>query len=191
MTLRTAEPSPEAIATVRAHLTDLAPRPQFQHRLLARAEPTQVALAAPHDVYAIGLDRLAAGAGLEAAEVVGQRFLVLDDDRAVASAELTPGGGFQSNEGPFVGATAEAIRAAEDSPDLADGNYELRLLRIPGIYLVALWLRDEDGDGGGDVILPLAPTPAPLEAGHRYAPAELQPLLRELAQARLAMPDVR
>jgi hypothetical protein len=190
MTLRTAEPSREAIETVRAHLSDLAARPQFQHRLLGGAEPTQVALAAPHDVYAIGLDRLAEGAWLDAADVVGQRFLVLDDEQAVASAELAAGGGFESNEGPFVGATAEAIRAAEASPDLVDGNYELRLLRIPGVYLMALWLRDEDGEGDGDVVVPLAPAPLPLEAGRHYAPAQLQPILRELAQERLAISDV-
>lgn len=188
MTLRTVEPSPEAIATIRSHLTDLAARPQFRHRLLAQAEPTGVALAVPHDVYTIGLDRLAEGVGIERAEVVGQRFLVLDDDRPVASAELATGGGFESNEGPFVGATAEAIRAAESSPQLADGRYELRLLRIPGIYLVALWLRDEDGDG--DVVVPLAPAPAPLEAGRHYRPEEIQPLLQQLARERLAVRDV-
>ena len=190
MTLRAAEPSAEAIATVRAHLTDLAARPQFQHRALGGAEPTDVALAAPHDVYAIGLDRLAEGAGLETADVVGQRFLVLDDAQPVASAELAAGGGFESNEGPFVGATAEAIRAAESSPDLADGRYELRLLRIPGVYLMALWLRDEDGEHDGDVVVPLAPAPPPIEAGRHYALAELQPLLRQLAQERLAVSDI-
>ncbi len=63
-------------------------------------------------------------------------------------------------------------------------------VRIPGIYLVALWLRDEDGGRDGDVVVPLAPAPPPLEAGRNYPPAEIRPLLQRLAEERLAVRDV-
>ena len=50
------------------------------------------------------------------------------------------------------------------------GNYEVRMLRVPALYVVALWLKDLDGDD--DLIVPLVPAPAFLEAGRAYREAE-------------------
>ena len=115
----------------------------------------------------------------------------MEGDKAIASAELadqdTGSAGFQANEGPFVESTADAIDQAERDPELADGDYEVRVLRIPALYVMALWLKDERG--GADVLIPLDPTPAPLEAGRKYAPAELSSTLAEAARARLAFYD--
>jgi hypothetical protein len=184
MTIRAAEATQSEIDEVRSHLSSLAGRPQYTTRALGMGGPPSVALSAPHDVYTLGLDQLAGGAALGDARPVGRRFLVMDADDAIASAEVAPGGGgFQSNEGPFVVATAAAIRDAESDPELADGLYELRLLRIPAIYLVALWLKDDHGDA--DVLIPLSPAPAALETGRRYRPAELLPELRGLASEQL------
>jgi hypothetical protein len=189
MTLRPAEPSPEVVETVRSHLSALAARPEFQGRGMALSEPSELDLAVPHDVYSVGLDQLSAGASLQDAEAVGQRFLVVDGDTPVASAEVTPeGGDFQANEGPFVAATLAAIERAEEDPELSDGRYELRLLRIPALYLMALWLKDEDGEG--DRVIPLDPAPEPLEAGRHYRPAELMDELARMAAARREFDDV-
>jgi hypothetical protein len=183
MTLRVAEPSPEVVETVRSNLSALAARPEYRRRGVAQSEPSELELAVPHDVYTLGLDRLAAGASIQDAAPVGQRFLVVDGDRPVSSAEVTPeGGDFQANEGPFVAATLAAIEQAEQDPELSDGRYELRLLRIPALYLMALWLKDEDGDG--DVVIPLDPAPEPLEPGRHYRPGELMDELARMAEAR-------
>jgi len=189
MALRTAEISPAAVDMLRARLSELAGRTEFPRRALTRASPEDVSLAAGHDVYQLTLEQLAAGAGLEAAAVVGQRFLVLDRDRAIASAELFGAGADSvvATEGPFVLGTVEAIEAAEADPQLADGRYELRLLRVPAIALVALWLKDDDGGPGA--VAPLRPVPPPLEAGRRYAPAEIMPLLATMARERLRFDD--
>jgi len=188
VTLRPAEPSPEIVQAVRSHLSELAARPQFQERRLAQAEPSRLELAVPHDVYTLGLDELSAGASLWDAQVVGQRFLVVDGDTPVSSAEVTPGGGgFQANEGPFVAATLAAIEEAERDPDLTDGRYELRVLRIPALYLMALWLKDDDGDG--DLVIPLAPAPEPLEPKRRYQPDELMGALAAMVKAREGFAD--
>jgi hypothetical protein len=179
MTLRAAEVSPENIEEVRSHLSGLAGRARYSERALGGADPAGVALAAPHDVYTLGLDQLAAGVTIDDAQPVAKRFLIMEDDAAIASAEIAPeGGSFQSNEGPFVGATAKAIHDAERDPELADGEYELRVLRLPALYLMAVWLKDEHGDG--DVVIPLDPAPEPLEANRRYAPRELLPELERM-----------
>ncbi len=189
MTLRVPEAPAKTVDAIQRHLSDLAGRAEFQHRGLSGARLGDLALAAPHDVYTLGLDAVARGAGLDEAQVVGRRFLVMDDDRPVAAAEVADddGSGFQANEGRFVAATAAAIRRAEEDPELAEGRYELRLLRIPALYLMALWLSDDDG--GADRVVPLAPAPKPLRPGASYAPDELLGLLREPARHRLELPD--
>ena len=189
MTLRLPAVSEDTVEAVRTRLSTLAGRTAFPERALGRADPDALALAAPHDVYVLGLNRLAAGATLPDAELVGRRFLVLEGDTPVASAELSgEGGEFQATEGPYVGATASAIARAEQDPELAKADYELRLLRIPALYFVGIWLKRE-GRGGDDVVVPLEPAPAGLVAGRSYAPGELLEILAERARIRLAFDD--
>lgn len=185
MRLRVPEPTPDVVDAIRTQLSELAGRAPFRDRALARANPVNVALAAPHNVYLLGLDEVAEGASIETARPVGQRFLVLDGDHPVAGVEVTdPDGGlgFQLNEGPFVAATAAAITRAEAEPELADGDYELRMLRVPALYFVALWLRGVDGHD--DVVIPLDPAPPPFEPGRRYAPEAVLSELTDQARRR-------
>ncbi len=190
MTLRVAEPTQESLDAVVAALSELAGRVEFRRRALARANPLDVTLAAPHDVYALGLDQVADGARIEQARQIGRRFLVMAGDRAISSAEIAEedGTGFQANEGPYVAATADAIARAEDDPDLAAGDYEVRLLRIPALYFVALWLKDDKGRD--DVLIPLDPAPAPFEPGRSYRPDEVLAELAASARMRLEFDDV-
>jgi hypothetical protein len=182
MTLRVPEPTEASVETVRSHLSELAGRTAFRRRALARANPAGLALAAPHDVYSLGLSDLAEGASLDAAKVDGRRFIVMDGDKPIASAELADqgrGSGFQATEGPYVESTAAALERAEEDPELAED-----VLRTPGLYVMALWLKHEQG--GTDVLIPLDPAPAPLEPGRKYGPVEILSALAEPARTRLA-----
>jgi hypothetical protein len=182
VTLHTPTLSDAALRTLENGLQDLAQREAFGDRRLAAAEPAGIAVAAPHDVYSLGLEPLAEGRGLEAAQWVSRRCLVLDGDRPIAAAELPdPDGsqGFATTEGRFAEATAQAIRAAEETP----GEYELRLLRVPALYLMALWLKDRDGED--DVLVPLDPAPAELQPNERYSELQLLERLRDRARSRL------
>jgi hypothetical protein len=191
MTLRVPEPTEESVEAVTAHLSELAARTNFRHRALNRANPASLALAAPHDVYSLGLTDLTEGASLDAATVTGRRFLVMDGQTPIASAELADqdkGAAFQANEGPYVEATAVAIARAEADPELANHDYEVRVLRIPALYFMGLWLKNEQGEA--DVLIPLDPAPAPLEAGRKYTPTEALSALAEPARERLEVDDV-
>lgn len=192
MTLRAAEMTEESVEAVRSHLSELAGRTAFPKRALSRANPAGLSLAAPHDVYFLGLSDLAKGVSLDAATLVGRRFLVMDGDRPIASAELADqdeGPGFQANEGPYVQSTAAAIARAEEDPELADGDYEVRVLRIPALYFMGIWLKNEQG-GQADVVIPLEPAPPPLDSGRKYTPEEILSTLAEPARTRLAFDDV-
>jgi hypothetical protein len=188
MALRSLALSDSALETIRVGVARLAARPEYRDRGLGRAEGLDVA--APHDVYTVGLDALAAGGGLEAAEPVGRRVLLMRGADPVATAELDDPegpGGLSANEGPFAEATARAISRVESWPEVADGDYELRVLRLPALYLMALWLKDESGDR--DLVVPLDPAPAGIEAGRGYDAGELLGELRERARSRLEDAD--
>ena len=148
-----------------------------------------VETAAPHPVYTAGLDDLAAGRLLETARHDGWRYLLLRGEDAVASATVGtldgngPPGFSHVTQGPFVEATLEALRRAEALDEVRGGDFELRLLDVPALYLRALWLH-----GPRDLLLPLPPAPEPLEAYRPYGEDEVVAALRERAAERLRMP---
>lgn len=142
----------------------------------------ELALAAPHRMYTLGLDALLER-GLEGAVFTGWRFLVLDRDRVVASAELAGDAGESPlmNGGPYVTSTADAIDDLERLPELTASDFELRLLKVPGLHVVAAWLA-----GDQRLAVPLAPAPAFLEAGRPYAEPDFAAALRGPAEQVLA-----
>ncbi|MCM2577460.1 hypothetical protein [Streptomyces meridianus] len=103
--------------------------------------------------------------------LAGWRFLVRDGQEAgapaVAAAQtaLTADGWAFAHfvEGPYVRATERALAQAESIPDTA---YQPRLLSVPELYMMTLWLHEDvtaDAEAGrpasGDLLIPLAPAP--------------------------------
>jgi hypothetical protein len=131
-------------------------------------------IAQPHRVYVVPGEALERGQLLDAAEPVAWRYLLVDTENAFAAAEVQQRGDgplvfSEMNEGPFVQSTADVLLRAERLDDVQRGDFELRLLKIPSRYLVALWLHAETAD----LILPLSPAPSSLEAGRAYTSGEL------------------
>ncbi|PAZ14299.1 hypothetical protein CLM62_19770 [Streptomyces sp. SA15] len=173
-----------------------APAPALRSVLTALGSPTAVREArTPSLLHAQGpatpelplpvhvLDGVDA-AGVPATRLAGWRFLIRCGDRAVAAAEtmLTPDGWAFSRffEGPYVASTERALRQAETIAQ----PYQPRLLSIPGLYMLALWLhgdRTADGATGHpaatDLLVPLAPAPPGIAAHRPHRVAELLPVL--------------
>jgi hypothetical protein len=190
VTLHTPDLPEPALRAIRAGVERLADRPEYGDRGLGGADPATLEAAVPHDVYTLGLDEIADGKGLGSAEPVGRRVLVMEGERAVATAELTDpvgGEGFSATEGPYTETTARAVREVEGWPVVVDGEYDLRVLRLPALYLMALWLKDRDGDA--DMLVPLDPAPSGTEAGRGYPADELLTELRGRARELLASQD--
>ncbi|WP_328368555.1 hypothetical protein OG800_41880 [Streptomyces sp. NBC_00445] len=129
------------------------------------------------------LDRITSE-GVSATRLAGWRFLIRCGDRAVAAAEtmLTPDGWAFSHffEGPYVASTERALRQAES----VTGAYQPRLLSLPGLYMLTLWLHGDcssDGTTGHpaatDLLVPLAPAPPGIAAHRPHRVAELLPML--------------
>ncbi|MBV2356363.1 hypothetical protein KUM39_18585 [Streptomyces sp. J2-1] len=133
------------------------------------------------------LDRLTAQ-GPSATRLAGWRFLIRCGERSVAAADtmLTPDGWAFSHffEGPYIASTERALQQAE----ALTGPYQPRLLSVPGLYMLTLWLHGDiaadPGEGtpaATDLLVPLAPAPPGIPAHRPHAVAELLPLLTHRA----------
>ncbi|MFI6033766.1 hypothetical protein ACIBBD_06200 [Streptomyces sp. NPDC051315] len=122
--------------------------------------------------------------GVSATRLAGWRFVIRCGDRAVAAAEtrLTPDGWAFSHffEGPYIASTERALRQAESSTQ----PYQARLLSVPSLYMLTLWLHGDcssDGTTGHpaatDLLVPLAPAPPGIAAHRPHRVAELLPVL--------------
>jgi hypothetical protein len=193
MPISSPKPPREILQSVRASFAELASKQGFGTPALRAADPRRLAVGEPHPVYTLGLRDIVEKRGPADATFTAWRWLVQDGTRTVASAEVgvgqyEVGGVSEINEGPFVRSTEEALAAAEKLPTVRQRAYEPRLLKIPGVYLVALWLHAED-DGGDDVFVVLAPAPYSLRAGEAYRWADLQRVLVSHARTRIAFDE--
>ncbi len=146
----------------------------------------------PHKVFTVGLSDLVSGNWVAAAQLVGWRYLMQRQGVPGVSAEVAVSSSgehrfAQLNEGPFVDQTAHLIAEVDGREPMKGGSYELAVLRIPALYVMALWMR---GNGQSeDVIIPMEPTLETLEPGHQYTIAELSPILAAAASERLGFDD--
>jgi hypothetical protein len=152
-------------------------------RILSDARTEDMALAEPHQAYVVGLADIASGKLLEAARLVSWRYLVIQEPNAVAEVELSAGADAAKREflglhqGPFANGTLEALRIAEDLPEIKKKPFELRFLKIPALYFAALWLaRPKE-----DIIIPLHEPPAGLKANQPYSEKEILKALKSPA----------
>ncbi|MFD4507174.1 hypothetical protein [Streptomyces sp. NPDC058457] len=124
--------------------------------------------------------------GVSATRLAGWRFLIRCGDRAVAAADtmLTPDGWAFSHffEGPYITSTERALHQAE----VLQQTYQPRLLSLPGLYMLTLWLHGDctaDGAEGHpaatDLLVPLAPAPPGIASHRPHLVAELLPVLTD------------
>ncbi len=147
-------------------------------------------IAEPHAVYDLRADAVAQGGGLDSAVFSGFRYLVASGDATVAAAEVQVDDTGNAtllanlNYGPFVEATAQALPRVATLAPVSAQSYEVRVLRFAAIGLMSLWLKPDSG--GADIIYPLAPAPADLQADQPYSSDDFIQAVRPLAQKRSA-----
>ncbi|MEZ5402379.1 MAG: hypothetical protein R2729_22080 [Bryobacteraceae bacterium] len=138
----------------------------------------------PHQIYTIDEDRLAAGATIADARLIGWRVFHADDRDAVIESYCTENddghqfGGV--NRGPYVAGTRSALAAAKALPEAAEQDFEVRLLRLHALHFTALWLHGSTSET--DILIPIAPIFSGHNAGQPYPAAPLLNDLRGLAQ---------
>jgi len=81
----------------------------------------------------------------------------------------------------LAAATVDALKLAEQSPQLQGKTVELRVLFISALHVVAIWLHAD----GEELLIPIEPTPKELAVTQLYSEAALLALLKPAAdQAR-------
>ena len=178
------DPPTEVREAVQAALQHFARIPEAQLHALAGTRPSELALTVPHPVFSLGLSDLTATGALTATRPTGWRYLLRQGDEVVASAatSATRAGDEQFshfNQGPFVASTTVALATANGLPETQDRSFELRLLNVPALFTMALWLH---ADGDNDVLIPLNPSPDGIESNRPYSADVLLRLLAEKAR---------
>ncbi|HQR70465.1 MAG TPA: hypothetical protein PLE54_07675 [Burkholderiaceae bacterium] len=166
------------------------------HGTLAIGLRAKTAVSTPVRVYNLGADAIAAGKGLAAAkptgwlstlvtdgEVRGTIELVAQRGRKGASAEGLRFGGFTS--GPLQRELAASVARARESASRAEVH--LAVLRVPALYLLALWLRGDNGDR----LVPVPPCPPALKPGEHYVAERALAMLAESARDVAKAEDAR
>jgi hypothetical protein len=186
MSLNATKPPAEGIAIVREAIGKLVSHPSPTTSMLAESVPAELSITAPHPVYFVGLTDVAEGRLLSAATLTGWRYLVLAGEEPIGAASVTVRADDENlqfshiSHGPFVRNTIEGISRAESLAEVQSNDYELRLLDIPGLYVVSLWLHGND-----DRIIPLPPTNRSLEPYRTYTEEQMLESLKQAAYDRL------
>jgi hypothetical protein len=117
----------------------------------------------PLPVYVLPLDDLAAGKAPKGGAPVAWEYLLVAGGQPVSTAEVHPLAGPKKSfafagisTAPAAG-VAQAIEVAETDPGIAAGRCEMRLVRVPALYVTALWLKDLNGAADSYVVIPPAP----------------------------------
>jgi hypothetical protein len=176
MPLQVSKPPVAAEKAVRSMLARIVATDPGYVTGLGSASSDSVAISTPHRIAVLGLDRIHAGMSLRsAAQKRGWRFFVHNGDKVVATVNSSVSGkgkhGFSNiTYGPFVAAMERAIRRAELLEPVRKGRFELLLLQVPAIHLLALWLRNLKNHA--DLIMPISPAPKGLRAYQAVATAD-------------------
>jgi hypothetical protein len=157
-------------------------------RYLGGYQIEDLTIAHPFRDYSVGLTNLASGQLLPAARAGTWRYLLLHGTNAVGAAELMADptnntaltfAGLDTTD--FSRETQEALRRAEQLPQIKKQDYELRRLDCPAILFVAVWLHGKSDN----ILIPLPPTWGRYNPYQPYSERQMIELLRPEAEKRL------
>nr|GFC93809.1 hypothetical protein [Tanacetum cinerariifolium] len=166
-----------------------------QHALLESmggGEASTANLSFPHEAYFMQLNDVAEGKPLAAAYPTGTRVLLTDGRNQVYSAAEVNQGEPKARpvhfeEREHLQPMLEGIErfSAKNSPArMMYKDLEMRLLRIPALYITAVWLHNEQKDI--ELLMPVGSVSPPLEAYRVYNGASFLRTIQQAAAERLA-----
>ncbi|MFG2289199.1 hypothetical protein ACGFOU_24405 [Streptomyces sp. NPDC048595] len=185
--------SPAPASALRSVLTALGSPTAVREAPVPGLRAHQGPLSPDHPLPLHVWDDVSKSGGTPLTRLAGWSFLVRGGERAVATAEamLTADGWTFARfcGGPYVASTERALVQAES----LNAPYQPRLLSLPELYMLTLWLHHDvtaDGAEGlpaaGDLLVPLAPAPPGIAAHRPHHVADLLPrLTRRLTPAPL------
>jgi len=168
-------------------------------RLKARARAAAAASAPldqlPHKIYTIGLEDLVAGGGRSRLKLIGDRYILEGAEGGASAGEVYFDEGGQThtfaevNLGPFTRRTVEAVAFLSKSRKIQADDYEFSVIRIPALYVFAVWLQHKEPEKDLVVILD-AKQPLTARRKLRTLEAFLSALRKEARKALKAQRDL-
>jgi hypothetical protein len=141
----------------------------------------------PHKVYIAGIEDFALNDWVKGTELVGWRYLVKEDLKRPTAIELhlAPDGKSylfaELDKSRFVSGMSAILKDKRIQKKLSGDDYTLSVLKVPSLYVFALWLRAKDKKN--DLIIPIAPTPSFLKPWPRtYTTGEFHAALARKAK---------
>lgn len=132
--------------------------------------------------WTVELTDAEAGQALDAAKPHQWRYLVFEGADAIAEAHLRAAatGSVVSAmaHGPSTDGLVRALAVAEGLPQVAEHDYEPRVLLVPAIVFVGLWLHSDDAD---DLVIPIPPTQLSLKVLAPYDAAAVAAAIQTAA----------
>lgn len=186
MAITVPTPPNKGLEIVRGTLRHLLATSSNTHRSLAQADFNNLTVAAPHPVYVVGLENIIEREIVSAAMLTSWRYILFDGDQTLLATEISLDQDgeaidlLSANQGPFVEGTIKGVGFAESQEIIQEGSYELRLLDIPALYFLGLWLSNENS-----LFIPLSPAPGEVKAYFIYTENELVSSLLPIAKQRL------
>jgi hypothetical protein len=185
MSVTFVSPPHDGFATLQQGLQAIQSAQQLDPRGgMALALPPAASAMKPIPIYELGLDNLAAGKGLETARLVAWRYLLVANNQVRQAAEIHPdprGGksSFGALTTGFVAGEEAALHVVDHMPEVQRGQYELRAVRVPSLYVMAVWLKDVLGNQDRFVAMP--PVFAAVPALQPLTTSDFLSLLQRLA----------
>jgi hypothetical protein len=122
-------------------------------------DPSRLNAAFAHKVYALDNSDIVRSNQISRARLVAWRVLIQYGPKTVAAMELncdSQGANIRFaslDMGPFAQRTRQLAESVETFDTVHRGLFEPRMLRMPSVYAVALWLKDLQGTA--DIVLPM------------------------------------
>lgn len=147
-------------------------------------------VAQPQEIYVSTTDALLRGLLLKEASPSAWQYMLIADNEPAGVAEVSKGPDDDVPRSFDIVHSAEYAAAMNETVTLAEalpGQYKFRILRVPNVYLLAVWLSSP----GGELLLPVRPVPTNLEGARIFTEAALTDALVPLATQRRETVDYR
>lgn len=188
MPLQLASPPPNAYDLLAEAVSRLSLAEGAADQVTKVRDPSRLNSALPHQVYTLGSRDIAEGRNLTRAQLVAWRFLIQYGSKTIAAVELAcdvRGGNLRFSSldtGPFAPGTRDLVTQVEGFDAVKRGQFELRALKAPSVYVMAVWLKSLDGQE--DIVIPVNPAhaggPGPASLGGAPLPRSPQDFFQEL-----------
>jgi hypothetical protein len=158
-------------------------------KLKARFAKERATIDAPHRLYVMDVADIASGEGFANAKQIGWRYI---SDDSIHEVHLGSGENTfefaEINQGVHVKAILSQLAELREHPRIMSRDYEVAMVIIPALYVIAVWLMDKDGE---DIIIPVGPLLPELRksAEKMYSKEMFIAALQKAAQKRLAFND--